>query len=260
MFRRWCIPLAGLALVIGSIAASAPAAAAGRAPAGHPIRPTVHLIRPGPPMIGHGFRGNAQQSSNWSGYAALNGSFHRASANWSEPTGHCTAGSRYSSFWVGLDGDGSKNVEQTGTEVDCIGGSPRYYAWYELYPANAVNFSNPVSPGDHFRGLVSFNGGNSYTLVLRDITKGWSHTIHASRSAPNASAEAIAEAPSSGSSILPLADFGTVHFHSVRVDGSAIGDHSPTQIIMIDASSHQMDTVSPLSGGENFSVTWKRAR
>ena len=84
MFRRWCIPLAGLALVIGSVAASAPATAAGRAPARHPTRPAVHLIRPGAPMIGHGFRGNAQQSSNWSGYAARNGTFHSVSANWTD--------------------------------------------------------------------------------------------------------------------------------------------------------------------------------
>jgi hypothetical protein len=260
MFRRWCIPLAGLALVIGSVAASAPATAAGRAPARHPTRPAVHLIRPGAPMIGHGFRGNAQQSSNWSGYAARNGTFHSVSANWTEPAGHCTAATRFSSFWVGLDGDGSTSVQQTGSEVDCSGGSAVYYAWWEMYPANAVTFSNPVAPGDHFHGSVTFNGGNSYTLVLQDRTKGWSHTLHRSASAPNASAEAIVEAPccTSGGGILPLADFGTAHFNSVRVDGSAIGNSSPTKIVMV-GNSGLKDTVSSLSGGTRFSATWRRA-
>ena len=58
MIRRWCVPLAGLALVAGSLAATVPAAAA-RAPhpvAGNVIRPGAPMIRPGThPMVGHGF-------------------------------------------------------------------------------------------------------------------------------------------------------------------------------------------------------------
>jgi hypothetical protein len=41
-----------------------------------------------------------------------------------------------------------------------------------MYPAYPVNFSNAVSPGDKFYGSVTFNGGSSYTLVLKDLTKG----------------------------------------------------------------------------------------
>jgi len=129
MIRRWCIPLAGLALVAGSVAASVPAAAA-RAPhsvAGHLVRPGAPMIRPGTnPMIGHGFHVNAAQSQNWSGYAASSGTYHSVSANWTEPTGHCSGATRYSAFWVGLDGFNSNSVEQTGTSVDCHGGSPVY--------------------------------------------------------------------------------------------------------------------------------------
>jgi len=43
------------------------------------------------------------------------------------------------------------------------------------------------------------------------------------------------------------------------VDGSPIGDLSPTQIIMVDSSGHDKDTVSSLSSDENFSATWERA-
>ena len=46
-----------------------------------------------------------------------------------------------------------------------------------MYPAYPVNFSNTVRPGDHFTGSVTYNGGSSYTLVLKDTTKGWSHTV-----------------------------------------------------------------------------------
>ena len=264
MLRRWCIPLAGLALVAGSVAASAPAAAAGRAPhapaAAHPVRPVIHLIRPGNPMIGHGFpRINQATSSNWSGYAAT-GSFHSVSANWTEPTGHCTSATRYASFWVGLDGFNSSTVEQTGSEVDCSGGRPVYYSWYEMYPAAPHNFSNTVRPGDHFSGSVTYNGGSSYTLVLQDITQGWKHTVNKSLSgAANSSAEVIAEAPSSLVAVLPLANFGTVNFSKSTANGSPIGNFAPTRIVMVDNSGRPKDSVSSLTGGGNFSATWLRA-
>ena len=146
------------------------------------------------------------------------------SANWTEPTGHCTSATRYSSFWVGLDGFNSTTVEQTGSEVDCSGGSPVYYSWYEMYPAFPVNFSNTVRPGDKFFGSVTFNGGSSYTLVLQDITQGWKHTVNKSLSgAANSSAEVIAEAPccTASGGILPLANFGTVNFSNATANGSA---------------------------------------
>ena len=263
MVRRWCIPLAGAALVIGSLAC-APAAAAGRAPHApasvHQVRPGGRMIRPGS-TAGHGLPRNQQQSSNWSGYAAT-GSFTSVSANWTEPTGHCTSATRYSSFWVGLDGFNSNTVEQTGSDVDCSGGSPVYYSWYEMYPAFPVNFSNTVRPGDKFFGSVTFNGGSSYTLVLQDITQGWKHTVHKSLTgAANSSAEVIAEAPccTASGGILPLANFGTVNFSNAKANGSAIGNSSPVQIDMVDNSGRLKDQTSALSGGASFSDTWLRA-
>jgi len=166
MLRRWCIPLAGLALAGGPLAASAPAAAAS-----HPARPTIHLIRPAmhgtAPMAVRGQPANAIGSQNWSGYAAHGKTYTKISANWVEPTGHCTSSGTFSSFWVGLDGFTSRTVEQTGSEVDCSAGRARYFAWFEMYPAPPVNFSDPVHPGDHFTGSVTFTGGGHYTLVRR---------------------------------------------------------------------------------------------
>ena len=59
--------------------------------------------------------------------------------------------------------------------------------------------------------------------------------------------------------MLPLADFGTVNLSSSLVNGSAIGNFSPTEIIMVDGSGNAKDSVSSLSGGENFSATWLRS-
>ena len=265
MLRRWCIPLAGLGVVLGSVAAAGTAAAAPAAhhPVTHVIGPAAHLVRPGPgtrPLVAHGGPANAAESTNWSGYAAASGTYKNVSANWTEPTGTCSSGDQYSSFWVGLDGYSSSSVEQTGSEVDCAGRTPEYYSWYEMYPAYPVNFSNTVRPGDHFTGSVTYNGSSSYTLVLTDSTQGWSHTVHATLSgAANSSAEIIAEAPSSSSGVLPLAHFSPVTFTGATANGSAIGTLSPTEIIMIDNAGRDKDSVSSLSGGNIFTATWLRS-
>jgi hypothetical protein len=255
MVRRWCIPLAGLALVGGALAASAPAAAAS-----HPARPTIHLIRPAmhgtAPMAIRGRVRNAQ-SLNWSGYAAHAKSYKKISASWVEPTAHCTASRTFSSFWVGLDGFNSNTVEQTGSEVDCVNGHGKYFGWFEMFPALPVNFSNPVHPGDHFTGSVTFTGSGHYTLVLKDTTQGWSHTVHKTRTgARHSSAEVIAEAPSSASGVLPLTNFGTAHFSNAKVNGAAMGSANPTKIIMVNGSGRAKDSVSALAGGTAFSVKW----
>jgi Peptidase A4 family len=267
MLRRWCIPLAGLGMVLGSVAAAGPAAAAPAAQRGavtHVVRPAAHIIRPAGhgtrPLVAHGGPADAATSTNWSGYAATTGTFKSVSASWTEPTGTCTSGNQYSSFWVGLDGYNSSTVEQTGSEVDCAGRTVKYYSWYEMYPAYPVNFSNPVSPGDQFTGSVTFNGGSSYTLVLADTTKGWSHTVNASLSgAANSSAEIIAEAPSSSSGVLPLAHFSPVTFTNADANGAAIGNDSPTGIVMVDSAGRDKDTISSLSGGNTFTATWQRS-
>ena len=265
MLRRWCIPLAGLGLVLGSVAAAGTASAAPATQhASHLIRPAVHLTRPAGhgtrPLVAHGGPANATTSTNWSGYAAASGTYTSVSASWTEPTGTCSGSAKYSSFWVGLDGYNSGTVEQTGSEGDCSGSTPEYYSWYEMYPAYPVNFSNTVRPGDHFTGSVTHTSGSSYTLKLSDTTQGWSHTVTKSLSgAANSSAEVIAEAPSSSSGVLPLAHFSPVTFTSAAVNGSAIGNFSPTQIIMADSAGRDEDSVSSLSGGNSFKVTWLRS-
>ena len=257
MLRRWCIPLAGLALVGGAFA-SAPAAAVS-----HPARPTIHLIRPAmhgtAPMAALGRSANVARSQNWSGYAAHAKSYKKISASWVQPTAHCTASRTFSSFWVGLDGFNlnSQTVEQTGTEADCVNGHARYFGWYEMFPAFPVNFSNTVHPGDHFTGSVTFTGSGHYTLVLKDITQGWSHTVHKTRTGTkHNSAEVIAEAPSSSGGILPLTNFGAAHFSNAKVNGAAMGRANPTKIIMVNGSGRAKDSVSALAGGTAFSVKW----
>jgi hypothetical protein len=202
------------------------------------------------------------QSTNWSGYAATASTYTSVAASWTEPTGHCgSSPNSFSSFWVGLDGFNSGSVEQTGTDVDCSGTTPRYYAWYEMFPAFPVNYSNTVRPGDHLSASVTYLGSNRFSLHIADSTQNWSHTVTKSLAgAARSSAEVIVEAPSSSSGVLPLADFGTVSLSGSTANGSAIGNDSGiTQITMVNNSGQDKDTCSGLSGGENFSCTWLRS-
>jgi hypothetical protein len=163
---------------------------------------------------------------------------------------------------VGIDVANSGTVEQTGSEVDCHGSTPRYFAWYEMFPAFPVNFSNRVRPGDHFSASVTHKrGGSKYILVIKDSTQHWSHTVHKSlRGAKNSSAEIIAEAPSTGGGkVLPLANFGTMHFSNAKANGSKISRSRAFRIIMINNAGRPKDAVSSLSHGENFTVKWKRS-
>jgi hypothetical protein len=187
-------------------------------------------------------------SSNWAGYVASdsNGTFTSASSSWTQPTGRCTGGGgKYAAFWVGLDGYTSPTVEQIGSEVDCSGFTPRYYAWYEIYPGAAVNFTNPVSPGDKFSGSVTYTAPSTFNLVLTDATKRWTQRVSGTLSNPAlSSAEVIAEAPccTFNGGILPLTSFGTASFTAATADGRSLSTYKPTEIVMPNTSVSAMDS------------------
>jgi Peptidase A4 family len=277
MVRRWCIPLATMALVIGSWLAAASSSAAPRAvhPAlSHPaaaqgLTPGGRMIRPAAgqrPSAGHGVSNAEVQSTNWSGYAATgaNGAFRSVSASWTEPTATCSSNRRrtdqYAAFWVGLDGYSSDSVEQTGTDSDCVGTTPDYYGWYEMYPAAPVYFTNTVHAGDHISASVTFSGTETYPLVLKDTTQGWTQTITKNQvGLARSSAEVITEAPSSNTGVLPLADFGTVSYTGATANGTSLGSQSPTEIVMVDGSGNAEDSTSAITSAGAFSNTWLRS-
>ena len=245
MRRAWGLPLITLALAAGTMfAATTPAAAApaAAAPVPHPGGPASGLAAPGPGSV---------TSTNWSGYAATGGTgaFTSVSADWTQPSGSCVAGSQAAAFWVGLDGFSSSSVEQIGADVDCVAGTPEYYAWYEMYPGPAHTFSSPVKPGDHLAASVAYTGGSGYRLSMTDSTQGWTKTENASLSgASRSSAEVIVEAPGA----IPLTDFGRVTFTSAMVNGAGLCSSDPTQIDLASGG----DSVGPIIGCTKFTVTW----
>jgi hypothetical protein len=215
-------------------------------------------VRPG---VAPNHRIGHSASSNWAGYAVAGGTYTTVSARWTQPAVNCSATpTGWSSFWVGIDGYTSNTVEQTGTEADCSSGRAVYSAWYEMYPKYPKTYSNPVSAGDRFTASVTTNGRGSFTLTLSDTTKGWSQTTTArSRQARLASAEVIAEAPSSSGGVLPLADFGSVAFSGATVNGALLTSSTPgIDPITMQSGGTVKAQPSSISGG-SFSVSWKHS-
>ena len=214
-----------------------------------------------PPSHAPNHKINHSTSSNWAGYAVAGGRYTSVSATWTQPSVDCSVTpTGWSSFWVGLDGDTSNTVEQTGSEADCSSGSPVYSAWYEMYPKFPVNFTNTVRAGDHFSGSVTTDGRGSFVLTLIDSTQGWTQRNTAQlKHARLSSAEVIAEAPSGSGGVLPLADFGTAGFGSATVNNATLTSSTAgLDPITMASGSTVKAQLGNLSGG-SFSVTWKHS-
>jgi hypothetical protein len=215
-------------------------------------------------------------SSNWSGYAdsppTTGGSTYTSvSGTWRVPSAKCPAsGVALAAFWVGLDGFSDQTVEQDGTIVECVYGFAFYLDWWEMYPTNAIQVENLVSPGDLISASVSFNG-SAYVLALTDNTSpadSFTTTQSCGTTAcDNASAEWVAEAPENGATgkLEKLANFGTWTLSAAAetYDGTAGNISSgPTvnQIVMQDAAGHVKAMPGALtSGGTAFKDVWKKA-
>jgi hypothetical protein len=269
MLRRWSI-IAG-ALILSAGAATAISAAASASPA-------TTVAHPGPVQIVGStttIKGQPGQleSTNWSGYADSTyestagdaNSYSSVSGSWVEPTADCGPGDSFAAFWVGLDGFPSDTVEQDGTLIECQAGHATYLAWWEMYPSPLTPFSNTVEPGDHISASVKYLGNDNFQLYIADSTQDWSHTFieNLGQTPQLASAEAIAEAPccaSTGGQILPLANYGTVHFTNVTANGEPIGTASlnPYQLTMVNPkTAAPKSTCSGLGDDlESFSCTW----
>jgi hypothetical protein len=141
-----------------------------------------------------------------------------------------------------------------------------------MYPAAPVNLSfwtYPIAPHDLMSAIVSVSG-SQFTLELIDWSRPWVYrTTRSSSTASRNSAEWIAEEPSgcnsSGCTLLPLVDFGSVNFVRTSTVGNGRLALIPTfpndALVMVDDTGTVIKAVpSPLnSNGSGFSVTWKHS-
>lgn len=187
---------------------------------------------------GHPFSGD----STWGGYVAQGSGFKSITGSWTMPQVQCNTYNDLFAPWVGIDGYGSQTVEQTGVQADCSSGSPVYSAWYEMYPAQPVYWSNPVSAGDSFTGSVTTATRGSYTIKLTDNTKGWTKTTTQRLNAQNVSAEAVIESPTQS-----YPSWTNLSFSNVTVNGHAFSYYNPQSM---DSGPY---TETALQGG-SFSI------
>jgi hypothetical protein len=237
------------------------------------------------PIIVRERRNSVTTSTNWSGYAVTGGrgSVTDVKGSWIVPAIQtCGSTNQYASFWIGIDGYNSNTVEQIGTDSDCQGGTPTYYAWYEFYPhwSYGITLNAPILAGDVISAEVKSTASGTFTLWLKDMTNGQSFSTSVKmNNAQRSSAEWIAEAPWSGG-VLPLANFGTAQYganntlvpdtssatvngvtHALGVFGSPTDSSSPVQeITMVTSSGATKAAPSDLSkDGTSFSINWVSA-
>ena len=221
----------------------AAAAAAGLVVAG-----PAHAATFGTHFHGHEFSGG-----NWGGYVSF-GSFTTATASWTEPSVTCTSTNDLFAPWVGIDGDGSSTVEQTGVATDCSSGSPVYQAWYEMYPASPVYYSTssaPVSAGDHISATVTRTATNTYRLDISDTTKGWSKSVTKSLTSRHASAEAIIESPTDSYPSIS----GGISFTGVKFNGQNLASTNPSALDADDQGVYTWIPGAIGSDGQSFTIS-----
>ena len=251
-------PSFGRRVALGVVAVTAVACAAVFASATTAARSVHHGLRI---ASARDHRLTNSTSSNWSGYAVTGGRYTSVSASWTQPAVNCSVTpTGWSSFWVGLDGDTTNTVEQTGTEADCSSGRAVYSSWYEMYPKFPKSYSDTVLPGDKFTASVTTDGKGNFSLTIRDTTRGWGHTTSARlKSAKLGSAEVIAEAPSSSGGVLPLADFGTANFSGSTANGKSFATLSGLDAINMVSGGTTKASTGSISSTGGFSVTWKHS-
>ncbi len=264
---RWGVVGSAVASVV-LLAGPTPSASAAIS---RPLTLQHKVIRHGPVHLEPGaFEGVSKrnvQSNNWAGYADKGHTFSLVKASWVEPKVACTSTDAIASFWVGLDGYGSKTVEQAGTLAFCRGGKVTHYTWWQMSSSDGAQLvHSTVHPGDHVTSSVTVSG-HTYTLTVTDHTRsGNSFTKKTTcASCRNASAEWMAERPSGRGGLYPLAKFAMITFASAEVGvGSARGSISKylhDSITMVNHSGSTLARVSGLGGGgSNFVATWLRAK
>jgi hypothetical protein len=215
----------------------------------------------------HGIKGLTQvQSGNWSGYADTGSGFSKVTAAWTEPTGTCSGSTTsLAAFWVGIDGYSSASVEQDGTLIECYAGTQYQFTWWEMYPTNAIQVvGQSVKAGDAITASV-VRTGTSYALKVTDSTHTANSfsTTQTCSNCKNSSAEWIAEAPSGSSGPYPLTKFSTWTDKSSTVTAGStsgvISSFTDDEITMVDSAGNVEAQPSALSGGNSFTVTWKRS-
>ncbi|KAK1237989.1 hypothetical protein MKX08_002568 [Trichoderma sp. CBMAI-0020] len=198
------------------------------------------------------------ESTNWAGAALTTSGITEVTGTFTVPKPTVPSGGSSSTeycgaAWVGIDGYSDADLIQTGVLWCVQNGQYLYEAWYEYLPAALIAYSGiTVTAGSVVTVTATKTGNNSGTTTLTSGGRTVSHTFSNQNSPlPGTSAEWIVEDFTSGSSLVPFADFGSVTFtgSSALVNGKTVtpGSGSST-IIDLENSRGQIITSTSISG------------
>jgi Peptidase A4 family len=182
-----------------------------------------------------------ESSNNWSGavqHAPKGQAFRWVQGDWTVPNVYPPTEGQwfYCSNWIGIDGDGSRDVCQAGIECEVFQFGPflirNIYAWSEWFPESEVAISNfPVEAGDEITCLIctSGQGATSAAIFLANRSSGaatsFAITAPTHTQLVGNSAEWVVERPEVNGVLAELADYGSVFFFNADAwDGSAVLD------------------------------------
>jgi Peptidase A4 family len=177
-------------------------------------------------------------SYNWSGLTIVDSNKPFAKSyilgDWTVPAAHQTFGSPdgtwdYSSQWVGIDGFGSNDVFQAGTEADALansgGGSAQYYSfWIEWFPYSEARVSGfPLAPGDTVIVEVFNTTPTNGYAFLENLSTGkyveFNLTPPSGYTLQGNSAEWVVERPEVNGALARLMNYASVPFTYMHAAG-----------------------------------------
>ena len=222
-----------------------------------------------------------------SGGVTLTEPYDWVAATWRVPFVNGETGKKtYSALWVGLDGDGTTDLVQAGTEQDATNINfgfvqitlTSYYAWTEFLPQQPTeqvitNFS--INPGDEIyievsvggaSGVLSLSGAFGRFLIMNLTTGTYTfiYTPRGSTSVSGREAVWIMERPTVGGSLPDLAKYGS----AVMYNASARKVNSPRHQGYVpylggnnkqDTMVNGADTLSTVTAIDSYSMRfdWK---
>jgi len=198
-------------------------------------------------------------STNWSGSVITDPpsgeAWKTVTAEFTVPKPSGSSGAS-ASAWVGIDGDTcSTAILQTG--VDFTVGSG-YDAWYEWYPDYAYDFTLSISEGDVIRTTVTASTKKAGKAVIENVTTGKTVTkaITSTSALCLENAEWIVEDFEEGSSLVTLADFGSVKFTNAKATTASGTVQGPADGTVLDIKQSGTVKTSVSTGSSSLTVKY----
>lgn len=269
--RNVCIVLTSLTLALGSLLASTGASATTASK--HGVHPAIHIVPPRGRLVTGPQGASIVYSSDSSGYVATPKSGHARAfsyvvASYTVPSLTCPSEGNGDIQMTALTPGISQFGYEDGVNSVCEpGGSVSYQGWY-LTPDGGGAIE--VNPGDAITSSVYYKAKTGvYTLKLTDATTGQGFDVTRNMPVQNTVAEVVTVGE--GGTNDGMADFGAVHFDTIKVNDS-VGQHgglmntnwTTDEVIALGFSSGQVEaqpgalySASPPAQSA-FGTTWLR--